>query len=147
MNTILRKTALSVAIVAAVGVSGAASANSLTSTIKGTIVGPQGNPDTSSVVTIIHEPTGSKKTLSPNESGVFNASGLRVGGPYTVVIDSKKHKDKTLTDLFLTLGKTSALDIELTSDIETITITGASRHSIINASKRHNGKCLWCRRY
>jgi outer membrane receptor for ferrienterochelin and colicin len=135
MKTQLRKTALSLAVMAGIGASGVASANSLTATIKGTVVGPNGNPDKSSVITIIHEPTGSKKTLSLTENGVFNASGLRVGGPYTLVVDSQVHRDKTLSDLYLTLGKTSSLDIELNSNVERITVTGASRHSIMNASK------------
>ena len=135
MKIQLRKTALSLAVIAGIGASGVASANSLTATIKGTVVGPNGNPDKSSVITIIHEPTGSKKTLSLTENGVFNASGLRVGGPYTLVVDSQVHRDKTLSDLYLTLGKTSSLDIELNSNVERITVTGASRHSIMNASK------------
>ena len=71
MKIQLRKTALSLAIAACVGVSGAALANDTSSSIKGQISGPSGNPAANTKLVIIHEPTGTKRVVSTNESGTF----------------------------------------------------------------------------
>ena len=94
MKIQLRKTALSLAIAACVGVSGAALANETTSAIKGQIKGPNGNPAAGTKITIVHLPSGSTKTTETNDAGYFTAKGLRVGGPYRVVVDSDVFADQ-----------------------------------------------------
>ncbi|MCW8834215.1 MAG: TonB-dependent receptor, partial [Colwellia sp.] len=113
------------ALVVALGLSLPAMANT-TSAIKGQVFGPQGNPATGTQVTIIHVPSGTTKSAVVNEAGLFTAKGLRVGGPYKVIVDSDKFEDKTITDVHLTLGETYPLDVKLLSqqDMETIVVTG-----------------------
>jgi hypothetical protein len=126
MKTLLRKTALSLAITASIGVSGAAFANDTASAMKGQIVGPQGNPAAGTKVTIIHMPSGSVKTAVVNESGLFVAKGLRVGGPYQVIVDSDSFQDTLVEDIYLSLGKTYPVSVQLKpqQDIEQIVVTG-----------------------
>jgi hypothetical protein len=81
MKTQLRKKVLPLAIAACLG-STAAYANDTASSVRGTIVGPNGNPAAGTEITIIHVPSGSVKKATVNESGLFSAKGLRVGGPY-----------------------------------------------------------------
>jgi len=114
------------ALVVALGLSTSALANVTTSAIKGQIVGPQGNPAAGTLVTIVHVPSGTTKTATVNEAGLFTAKGLRVGGPYRVVVDSDKFEDQELKDIYLTLGDTYPLNVALEAqqNVETIVVTG-----------------------
>ncbi|MBD1583060.1 TonB-dependent receptor [Pseudoalteromonas sp. S16_S37] len=126
MKTLLRKTSLSLAIAASLAASGVAFANDTASSLKGQVVGPMGNPAAGTKVTIIHTPSGSVKTAVVNESGVFSAKGLRVGGPYQIIVDSDKFEDTMIEDIYLSLGKTYPLSVQLKSqqNIEQIVVTG-----------------------
>jgi hypothetical protein len=101
-------------------------ANTTSSGIKGQVVGPKGNAAVGTKVTITHIPSGTTKTALVNQSGVFSAKGLRVGGPYKIVINSDTFEDAELTGVFLTLSETYPVDVALEelSDIETIVVTG-----------------------
>ncbi|OUL58785.1 carboxypeptidase regulatory-like domain-containing protein [Pseudoalteromonas ulvae] len=126
MKTQLRKKALTLAVAACLGVSGAAMANDTASAVKGQITGPNGNPAAGTKITIIHVPSGSTKNAVVNESGLFSAKGLRVGGPYQIIVDSDKFEDTMLEDVYLTLGNTYPVNVALNakSDIEQIVVTG-----------------------
>ena len=127
MKTQLRKTALSLAIAACVGVSGAAMANETTSAIKGHITGPNGNPAAGTKVTILHVPSGSVKTTEVNDAGYFTAKGLRVGGPYKVVVDSDIYADQEFNNIILNIGNDYPVNVSLESQssMEQIVVTGA----------------------
>lgn len=116
------------ALVLALGLSTSALANVTTSAIKGQVAGPNGNPAVGTAVTIVHVPSGTTKTATVNSAGLFVAKGLRVGGPYRVVVDSNEFEDTTVKDIYLTLGETYPLSVELNSqrEVETIVVTGRS---------------------
>ncbi|MDN3486454.1 TonB-dependent receptor [Pseudoalteromonas sp. APC 3224] len=126
MKIQLRKTALSLAIAACVGVSGAAIANETTSAIKGQIKGPNGNPAAGTKITILHVPSGSVKTTETNDAGYFTAKGLRVGGPYKVVVDSDTYADQEFNNIILNIGSDYPVNasLENISNIEQIVVTG-----------------------
>ena len=126
MKIQLRKTALSLAIAACVGVSGAAFANETTSAIKGQIKGPNGNPAAGTKITIVHVPSGSTKETETNDAGYFTAKGLRVGGPYSVVVDSDVFADQSFNNINLQVGADYPVNVTLEpqSNIEQIVVTG-----------------------
>ncbi len=126
MKTQLSKTALSLAIAACVGVSGAALANETTSAIKGQIKGPSGNPAAGTKITIVHLPSGSTKETETNDAGYFTAKGLRVGGPYRVVVDSDVFADQTFNNINLQVGADYPVNVTLErqTDVEQIVVTG-----------------------
>ncbi|KAF7781920.1 hypothetical protein PRUB_b1292 [Pseudoalteromonas rubra] len=126
MKTQLRKTALSLAVIAGIGASGAAFANETSSSVKGQIVGPNGNPAVGTTVTIMHLPTGSTKVTSVNDAGYFSAKGLRVGGPYQIIVDSNKYEDQLLENVYLSLGSDYPVNVQLQpeSSMEQIVVTG-----------------------
>ncbi|MDX1353047.1 MAG: carboxypeptidase regulatory-like domain-containing protein, partial [Thiomicrorhabdus sp.] len=126
MKIQLRKTALSLAIAACVGVSGAALANETTSAIKGQIKGPNGNPAAGTKITIVHLPSGSTKETETNDAGYFTAKGLRVGGPYRVVVDSDVFADQTFNNINLQVGADYPVNVTLErqTDVEQIVVTG-----------------------
>ncbi|PKI00965.1 TonB-dependent receptor [Glaciecola sp. 33A] len=129
-NTKLSRTAIAVAM--SIGMSTAAMAQVTSSGMTGSIVGPQGNPAAGTVVTVTHEPTGATKTVTVSENGTFNLTGLRVGGPYTIKLDSTSLNDETITGVFLTLGEDYPIEVALVSDedVERISVTGSRMNSV-----------------
>jgi hypothetical protein len=103
-------------------------ANTTTSSVKGQVVGPKGNAAIGTKVTIVHVPSGTTKTAIVNQSGLFTAKGLRVGGPYKIILDSNTFEDAIVKDVYLILGETYPMDISLNpkQNIETIVVTGRS---------------------
>lgn len=128
MKTPAKLTRVALAVALTVGVATTAvAASGQSSAMRGSIVGPQGNPAAGSTITILHQPSGTVKELQVNEEGAFSALGLRVGGPYTIIIESEKFQDKIIEDVYLTLNDTFALKAQLDAlaDVERITVTGA----------------------
>ncbi len=126
----LSRVALAVAL--SVGVSSAAMAQVTSSAMSGEITDLQGNPAVGTTVTVIHEPTGATKTITIGANGNFNLSGLRVGGPYTIKLDSDSLRDQTVTDVYLKLGESFPLEIALESEqnVERISVTGSKLTSV-----------------
>ncbi|WOR14181.1 carboxypeptidase regulatory-like domain-containing protein [Hyphomonas sp. FCG-A18] len=67
-----------------------AQAQSTSSNINGQVTTEAGTPVAGASVTIIHLPSGSAATATTSENGVFFASGLRIGGPYQVTVQSSE---------------------------------------------------------
>lgn len=129
-STKLSRVALAVAF--SVGLSSAAMAQETSSSIRGNITGPQGNPAAGTVVKVTHVPTGSVKTITTGSNGQFSLSGLRVGGPYEIELDSDRFSDTTVSDVYLTLGEPLAFNYALqpdTANIERIEVS-ASQMSV-----------------
>lgn len=115
------------AVVLALGLSTSAMADDTSSSIRGNILTTSGNVVTDATITIVHEPSGTRKTLKVNEAGTFSAKGLRVGGPYTVTIDSDVYADKKLEGIYITLGDVFRVNEVLEdASIERIAVTGSS---------------------
>ncbi|WP_417441832.1 TonB-dependent receptor [Idiomarina sp.] len=118
---------ISAAIALAVGLSTSAFAQETSSSMRGVITGPQGNPAANTKIIIIHQPTGTVSEFKTNEDGAFSAKGLRVGGPYQVILDSEQYRDAVLEDVYLNLGDTYRLTRQLESaDMERLVVTGSA---------------------
>lgn len=114
------------ALVLALGLSTSALAADTSSSMRGKILGPEGNVASNVKIQLIHTPTGTVSEFVTSENGTFNAKGLRVGGPYTVIIDSDKFRDAELSNIFLSLGETYRLKEQLAPmSVERIQVTGA----------------------
>lgn len=121
-----RLSRISGALVLALGLSTSAMAADTSSSMRGKIVGPEGNVASNVKIQLIHTPTGTVSEFVTNDNGTFVAKGLRVGGPYTVVIDSDKFSDAELNNIFLSLGETYRLNKQLAPlSVERIQVTGA----------------------
>jgi outer membrane receptor protein involved in Fe transport len=87
-------------------------AQETSSAIHGTVV-LNGAPAVGKAVTILHVPSGTRQTTTTNSEGLFDARGLRVGGPYTITVG-----DKAYPNVFIELGKTYAFDADMTTSTE-----------------------------
>lgn len=117
---------IALAVAMSIGISTTALANGQSSSMRGVIEGPSGAPASGTVITVIHQPSGTVKEVEVNADGAFTARGLRVGGPYTVMIVSKEFESQVIEDVYLELNTPLQLDTQLNSiqDVETITVTG-----------------------
>jgi len=118
--------ALSAAIALAVGLSTSAVAQETSSSMRGVVTGPQGAPAANTKVTVIHQPTGTVSEFVTNDEGVFSAKGLRVGGPYQIILDSDQFRDAVLEGVYLNLGETFRITRQLESaDMERLVVSGS----------------------
>ncbi|GLP95167.1 TonB-dependent receptor [Paraferrimonas sedimenticola] len=127
-----RLTNLSFAVALALGAALPAHASETASNIRGAIVADDGSAVTDAKITIIHQPTGTVTEVEVNEEGKFNARGLRVGGPYAIVVDSDEYQDDYAEGLYINLGETlrfnRTLNAEVASSgIERIAVTGNAK--------------------
>ena len=99
---------------------GSAFAQVTTSNIRGTISDDQSAPLLGANIVAIHTPTGTKYGAISNEDGRFNLLNLRVGGPYEVTISYVGFKEYKQSDVFLTLGKTFNMDVNMTSESQAL---------------------------
>ncbi|WP_189376842.1 TonB-dependent receptor [Thalassotalea profundi] len=123
-----RLSQLTSAVVLALGLTTSAMAADTTSSVRGTIVGPNGQAAPNTKIMLIHQPSGTVTEVVTNETGSFSASGLRVGGPYEILIDSDKFQDSSKGNIFLQLGQTLRFNEQLSEEqnLERIVVTGNS---------------------
>jgi outer membrane receptor for ferrienterochelin and colicin len=119
---------LAIAVALSVGLSAAAMAQETSSGINGKIMTPTGVAAAGTVITVIHVPSGTTRQVTVNNSGSFSLRGLRVGGPYRLVVDSDTFQDTTVNGVFLELGTTFDVDLtlEAASNIEVISVTASA---------------------
>ncbi|RDV24083.1 hypothetical protein DXV75_15965 [Alteromonas aestuariivivens] len=119
---------VAIAVALSVGMATSSLANTgQSSAMRGVVVGPQGNPATGSTITILHQPSGTVKEVTVNSDGAFSARGLRVGGPYTIIVESDTFQSQVIENVYLDLNDTYEVDAQLKSitDLERITVTGS----------------------
>ena len=112
--------------VLAMGMASAVYAQETTSGVRGSVTSG-GKPVAGAAVQLVHTPSGSKVTTATEAGGSFNARGLRIGGPYTITVTGKGLPTKVVSDVYLEVGKTSDVIVDLTGDnvVEAIVVTAA----------------------
>lgn len=118
---------IALAVAVSIGLSAGAMAQETSSGISGKIVTPAGSPAAGTAVQIIHVPSGTVRNTVVSNSGSFNLKGLRVGGPYRIIVDSDTFQDTTVDGVFIELGETFNVNValEAESDIEVISVTAS----------------------
>ncbi|WP_298894178.1 carboxypeptidase regulatory-like domain-containing protein [uncultured Psychroserpens sp.] len=100
-----------------------------TSSLKGVILDESSQPLPGANVVAVHTPTGTKYGAATNFDGRYNIINMRVGGPYTITISYVGYKEQVFNDVFLTLGKTENIDLQMTPDseqLDAVVITGST---------------------
>ncbi|RUO23844.1 cell envelope biogenesis protein OmpA [Aliidiomarina minuta] len=103
MKISFRNSALALSVALALGTSIPASAQDTSSGMRGNVQNEAGQVIANARIEIVHEPSGSRSTATSNAQGQFVASGLRVGGPYTITVTSDQGT-QTYQNVFLSLG-------------------------------------------
>ncbi len=121
MRHMFRAGAAAIAIVAATP----AFAQETTSAVRGTVTSDNG-PVAGATVTIKHEPSGTTATAVTNADGAFSANGLRVGGPFTVLVSADGYEDSQVTDISLQAGSPLRLPIKIEKAAEIVVTASTS---------------------
>ena len=103
----------------------AVSAQETTSAIRGQVADDAGQPVAAAQITILHVPSGTRSVVSSDDTGVFDARGLRVGGPFEITVEAADYEAETLQGVNLTLGETLRLNLELVpaGTVAAVTVT------------------------
>ncbi len=98
-------------------------AEQTTGIIRGSVTDESGNPVSGASVQITHIPSGSKSSTSSGNSGAFYSRGLRLGGPFKVIV-TKSGQSSVRNNIFTRLGSESSLSFSLGSNsVEEIVVT------------------------
>ena len=84
-----------------------------TSAIRGTIVGPDGEPQVAASIQVVHQETGAARTSITNDRGAFLILLLQPGGPYAVTIQALGFAEEVRDGLMLQVGEVTTLDFTL----------------------------------
>jgi len=108
----------------------ASNAQETTSSIRGTLSAPDGQPAAGVSVVITDTRTGRANTATTSSSGRFTIGSLSVGGPYTISMTSPDYASQSITDVIIGLGETFNFNVTLTAEsIEEIIVTAAAVQS------------------
>ncbi|UHQ55741.1 TonB-dependent receptor [Microbulbifer sp. YPW16] len=103
---------LSAAVSASISCAPGVMAQETSAGIRGQLTGLDGQPLDNATVTVVHTPSNSRREITSGESGRFNLDGLRVGGPYRVIIDAPEGR-RVVDGVYLSLGDTLPLNLSL----------------------------------
>jgi len=109
-------------------------AQETTSSVRGTVTDDAGNPVPGATVTVTHTPSGTESTQTTDAEGGFNAAGLRLGGPFTVVVTAPGFETASQDIGNLTAGQAQRISVALAPVGQTIVVTGSRQRSAITLS-------------
>lgn len=100
-------------------------AQETTSALRGQIIDSAGKPLSGASILIVHNPTGTRSSQASNSEGVFDARGLRVGGPYTVEVTANGYRTEKYENVFLIVGETARLNASLEEALTEILVSAS----------------------
>lgn len=106
-------------------------AQETTSAVRGTVTDADGNPIPGASVTVLHQPSGTRSELTSDANGNFNASGLRLGGPFIVAVSAPGFESAEEEIGFLSAGQAQRVGIVMAAEGQTIVVSGTRQRSAI----------------
>src|SRR5687767_5263767 len=130
----LKRNRLHLALTALLTLSAAAPAfgQATSASMVGRVVDPQGQPVAGATVDIVHEPTGTRRTVVTDAEGRYSTRGLRVGGPYSVEAKADGQEGEK-EQVFLLLAETATVDVTVASDaaaLDVVEVTATASAAI-----------------
>ena len=109
-------------------------AQTTTSKITGTIAEKTGEALFGANIIALHTPTGTVSGTTAQVNGRYTLSNLRIGGPYTITISYVGFESQKITNVFLTLGKTTNIDAVLSDDTNMLDeiVISSGKNTIFN---------------
>src|SRR6185312_15695780 len=90
-----------------------AAQNVTTSGVNGRVLDAKGQPVAGATVTILHEPSGTSKTVTTDTDGRYAAQGLRVGGPFEISVSKAGIATAEQDNVYLQLGQPSSINLNM----------------------------------
>lgn len=107
-------------------------AQETTSSVRGTVTDADGNAVAGAAVTVVHQPSGTRSELTTDATGNFNASGLRLGGPFVVTVAAPGYETAEQDIGFLNAGQAQRVSIAMAAEGQTIIVSGTRQTSAIS---------------
>jgi len=111
-------------------------AQNTSANMAGRVTAADGAPIVGADVTIMHTPSGTTSRATTDAEGRYTARGLRVGGPYTVTVQKTGFQGEASENVFLLLGETSAVNVDLdaaaTTSLEAIEVVANSASTVFS---------------
>ena len=104
-----------------------------TSAMSGRVTDTGGKAMEGATIVAIHTPTGSRYGAVVNANGYFRIYNMQVGGPYSVVASYVGFADQKRDNVYLSLGQTYRLDVEMSEEgvtVDEVVITTARWRSV-----------------
>ncbi len=118
-------------------------AQSTSAGVGGLVTDAGGAPVAGAEVTITHVESGTVSRATTDASGRYNARGLRVGGPYTIVVTKAGAGVDSEEGIYLDLNQTSTVNATLASGdattLQTVTAVASAGSSLFSATKMGSG--------
>lgn len=142
LHTRFRLSKLSLGLIAALAAA-PAFAQSTSAGVGGLVTGADGQPVAGAEVTITHVESGTVSRATTDESGRYNARGLRVGGPYSVTVTKAGAGTDTEENVYLALNQTTQVNATLNNDVTTLAavqaVAVAGGSEVFSATKMGSG--------
>jgi hypothetical protein len=108
-----------------------AGAQVTSTSVRGTVTAPDGDPAAGVTVTVTDTRTSASRTTTTNIDGTFSVRGLAVGGPFEIRVTSTEYKVALIPDVYTTLTEAAAFNIALEEgDIEEIIVTASAEVAV-----------------
>lgn len=102
-------------------------ADTTAATLHGHVRTAEGEPIAAARVEIVHTPSGTTRLAVTTGNGAFYQPGLRVGGPYRVLIARNGYRDRELAPIALKPGTQAPLTVTLVPlDVEEVVVTASA---------------------
>ena len=132
MKSTLRTRLLPVAIAALLAAGSASAQNVTTSGVAGRVLDAAGKPVANATVTIVHQPSGTTKTVTTDADGRYAAQGLRVGGPFEITASKDGAAAAEQDNVYLQLGQPSSINLSMgasaaqASNLSAVTVSAST---------------------
>lgn len=120
----LRRSKLALGLIAALAAA-PVFAQSTSAGVGGQVTGADGQPVVGAEVIITHVESGTVSRATTDASGRYSSRGLRVGGPYTIVVNKDGTGSDTESNVFLGLDQSNNVNLALAGGtLDTVTVSG-----------------------
>lgn len=88
-------------------------------------------------IVAVHNPSGTTYGTASDLDGTYRIPGMRIGGPYTITFSYTGYDEKTIENIFLSLGTATTLNVELneaTIQLEGVVVT-STRNALISSDR------------
>jgi hypothetical protein len=120
-------------------------AQSTSAGVGGQVVSAGGQPVAGAEVTITHVESGTVSRATTDANGRYNARGLRVGGPYVIVINKPGEGTKTQEGIYLELNQVSTVNASLgeaVTNLGSVTVIGDASAYLFDQNNKGVGTSI-----
>lgn len=104
-------------------------AQETTAEIQGIVTEQNGTALAGATILAVHQPTGTKYSVTTRKDGRYNLANVRIGGPYIITVTYVGFKEDKLSDVTLTLGQAFKADFQL------VPAAGELKEVVVNATR------------